>query len=202
MSRIMKLVLLSLVVAALLTFAFASTTFADSPKRGTCRGNCSGTSSTVYAQGAALTDQEEDWLTYMREEEKLARDVYLAFYDKYQSRIFKNIAASEQKHMDAIKTLLNRYAIEDPAVDNEQGEFTNPKLQDLYNQLIQQGSVSLNEALKTRILIEETDIDDLNAAIASTTHNDIKRIYSNLLQGSQNHLKAFTSNLATISVTK
>ena len=202
MSKISKLVLLSLALVAFVTLAFASTAFADSPIKETCRGNCNGTSSNVYAQGAALTDQEEDWLTYMREEEKLARDVYLAFYDKYQLRIFKNIATSEQKHMDAVKTLLNRYAIEDPAADNEQGEFTNPKRQDLYNQLIQQGSVSTNESLEAGILIEETDIDDLNAAIASTTHNDIKRVYSNLLQGSQNHLKAFTSNLATISVTK
>ncbi len=69
-----------------------------------------------------------------------------------------------------LKTLLVRYGIPDPAAGNAQGEFTNPDLQDLYDQLIQQGSVSKVEALKVGVFIEETDIDDLNAAIATTTH--------------------------------
>ena len=139
----------------------------------------SASSSTV----TALTDDEIQWLTYMREEEKLARDVYLSLYDEWNMRIFSNIAASEQKHTDAVKTLLVRYGIPDPAAGNAQGEFTNPDLQDLYDQLIQQGSVSKVEALKVGVFIEETDIDDLNAAIATTTHEDIRTVYNNLLQG-------------------
>ena len=152
--------------------------------------------SAASIQVTPLTDEEIQWLTYMREEEKLARDVYLALYDKWNMRIFSNIAASEQKHTDAVKTLLIRYGIPDPAAGKAQGEFTNPDLQDLYDQLIQQGSVSNVEALKVGVFIEETDIDDLNAAIATTTHNDIKTVYSNLLKGSLNHLDAFESQLA------
>jgi len=152
----------------------------------------SASSSTV----TALTDEEIQWLTYMREEEKLARDVYLSLYDEWNMRIFSNIAASEQKHTDAVKTLLVRYGIPDPAAGKAQGEFTNPDLQDLYDQLIQQGSVSKVEALRVGVFIEETDIDHLNAAIATTTHNDIKTVYSNLLKGSLNHLDAFESQLA------
>ena len=37
--------------------------------------------SVGYVQAAGLTDEEIDWLTYMREEEKLARDVYLYLYE-------------------------------------------------------------------------------------------------------------------------
>ena len=157
--------------------------------------------SVGYVQAAGLTDDEKDWLTYIREEEKLARDVYLFLCDKWDSRIFNNISGSEQTHMDAIKTLLIRYGIPDPAAGNGEGEFTNLDLQALYDKLIQQGSVSLVEALKVGVFIEETDIDDLDAGIASTTHKDIKTVYSNLRQGSLNHLKAFVSNLARHGVT-
>ena len=136
------------------------------------------------------------WLTYMREEEKVARDVYLSLNDRWNARIFKNIAASEQQHMDAIKNLLDTYSIPDPAAGKGLGEFTNPDLQKLYDDLIQQGSISKAEALRVGVVIEETDIDDLNEAIATTQHNDIRTVYGNLLQGSLNHLDAFESSLA------
>jgi hypothetical protein len=147
-------------------------------------------------QASALTEEEKYWLTYLREEEKVARDVYLYLDDLWDLRIFKNIAVSEQKHMDAIKTLLVRYGVPDPAAGNGQGVFTNSDLQKLYNELIMQGSVSRVEALKVGVFIEETDIADLNEGIATTNHKDIKTVYGNLLQGSLNHLDAFESNLA------
>jgi len=154
------------------------------------------TPSDSYVQAAPLTDEEIYWLTYMREEEKVARDVYLVLGEKWNLRIFTNIAASEQRHMDALKTLLDTYTVPDPAAGKEQGEFTNPALRKLYNDLIQQGSISRVEALSVGILVEETDISDLNEGIASTRQNDIKTVYRNLLQGSLNHLDAFESSLA------
>jgi hypothetical protein len=152
--------------------------------------------SVGFVQAVTLTDAEKSWLTYMREEEKLARDVYIFMYDKWGSQIFNNISGSEQTHMDAIKTLLDRYGIPDPAAGKGLGVFTNQDLQDLYNALIEDGRASLVEALKVGVVIEETDIGDLNAGIATTKRKDIKTVYSNLLQGSLNHLKAFVSNLA------
>jgi hypothetical protein len=152
--------------------------------------------SVGFVQAVDLTDTEKSWLTYMREEEKLARDVYMFMYDKWGSQIFSNISVSEQTHMDVIKTLLDRYGIPDPAAGKVLGVFTNQDLQDLYNVLIEDGSVSLVEALKVGVVIEETDIDDLNAGIASTKRKDIKTVYGNLLRGSLNHLKAFVYNLA------
>ena len=135
-------------------------------------------------------------LEYMREEEKLARDVYLTLYDVWGVRTFQNISRSEQSHMDAILTLLNRYAIADPAVGNGVGEFTNPELQALYDQLIATGSQSLADALKVGGAIEEIDILDLQRAVAETDKADIQRVYASLLSGSTNHLRAFVSTLA------
>jgi hypothetical protein len=152
--------------------------------------------SVSSAQTLALTGDETYWLNYMREEEKVARDVYLYLNKKWNLRIYKNIAASEQTHMDAIKNLLDKYSITDPAAGKGIGEFTDPDLQKLYDDLILQGSVSKVEALKVGVIIEETDIDDLNEGIATARHNDIKTVYINLLQGSLNHLDAFESSLA------
>jgi len=154
------------------------------------------TVSVSSAQTLALTGDETYWLTYMREEEKVARDVYLYLNKKWNLRIYKNIAASEQTHMDAIKNLLDKYGIPDPAAGKGIGEFTDPDLQNLYDDLIRQGSVSRVEALNVGVIIEETDIDDLNKGIATARHNDITTVYSNLLQGSLNHLDAFEINLA------
>ena len=125
------------------------------------------TVSVSSAQTLALTDDETYWMTYMREEEKVARDVYLYLNDTWNLRIYTNIAASEQTHMDAIKNLLDKYSIPDPAAGKGIGEFTDPDLQKLYDDLILQGSVSKVEALKVGVIIEETDIDDLNEAIAT-----------------------------------
>jgi len=158
--------------------------------------------SVGYVQAAVLTDEEIYWLTYMREEEKLARDVYIYLFDMYGSRIFGNISVSEQRHMDAMKTLLDRYGIPDPIGMNTnpvgqdvKGVFFNQDLQDLYTTLINGGSESLIQALRVGVFIEVTDIDDLQEGIASTTRGDIKKVYSNLLRGSYNHLDAFCSNL-------
>ena len=157
--------------------------------------------SAGYGQAAtSLTAEEKYWLTYLREEEKLARDVYITMYNLWGAQIFNNIQVSEQRHMDSIKNLLVKYGITDPAEGNDIGKFNNENLQELYNQLIKQGSVSMVEALKVGVSIEETDIDDLNSGIASTVRRDIKNVYTNLLQGSLNHLKAFVSNLATQGV--
>lgn len=142
-----------------------------------------------------LTDPEIKGLLYMREEEKLARDVYLTLYDAWGLPIFQNIARSEATHMAAVGALLDRYGLADPAAA-EMGVFTNPTLQQLYNQLTAEGRQSLAEALRVGATIEEIDILDLQTRLAQTENADIDLVYGNLLKGSSNHLRAFASTLA------
>ncbi len=144
-----------------------------------------------------LSSNEVADLLHMREEEKLARDVYLALYDKWGLRVFQNIARAEQTHMDAVGDLLKTYGIPDPVAKTKdaRGVFESPKLQDLYKQLVAQGSASEIEALKVGATIEDLDIKDLNEAISRTTHSDIQQVYENLKRGSENHMRAFMSNL-------
>ena len=48
--------------------------------------------SVDYVRAVGLTDEEIDSLAYIREEEKLARDVYLFLHDNWGSVIFEKIS--------------------------------------------------------------------------------------------------------------
>jgi hypothetical protein len=152
-------------------------------------------SETYLAPVVDLSVDEIADLLFMREEEKLARDVYLTLYDQWQMPVFQNIAESEQTHMDAILVLINQYGLQDPAAGKDVGVFTDPSLQTLYDQLIGAGSESLAGALIAGVTIEEVDILDLQGSLAQTTNADIVLVYQNLLAGSENHLRAFVSSL-------
>lgn len=149
----------------------------------------------LFAIGAqtAVAARAEDDVLYMREEEKLARDAYLALYDLWQVPVFSNIAQSEQQHMDAMLSLVEAFDLVDPV--QAPGLFTNPELQKLYDDLVARGSESLEEALLVGALIEEVDIVDLDKALSVTDDADSVRVYENLRAGSENHLRAFVSQL-------
>ncbi len=150
----------------------------------------------------ALSDSEVVSLQFMREEEKLARDVYLVLYETWEQTVFQNIAGSEQRHMDAMKLLLDKYELDDPVVSDSVGSFTNPLFVTLFDTLTTQGKTSLEAALKVGALIEEIDIRDLQVALDSTVDNqDIIYVYNNLMRGSRNHLRSFVKNLQNLGVT-
>jgi hypothetical protein len=139
----------------------------------------------------SISETEAAALQFMREEEKLAHDLYLALFDLWGTPIFNNIASSEATHTEAVRQLLEKYEIEDPAFDNTLGIFLNPDLQDLYDQLLDRGSQSLEEALLVGALLEEVDIQDLEDRIGQTNKTLIQQVYANLIAGSKNHLRAF-----------
>lgn len=142
----------------------------------------------------AATEQERnDMLAWMIEEEKVAHDVYTTLGEKFNLTTFTNIARSEAKHQDAVRTLLDRYNLADPTVGNAVGEFENPELQKLYDDLVAQGSTSVAAAAQVGITIEEADIADLKEAIANDQSADVERVLTNLLNGSYRHLDAFTA---------
>ncbi len=149
----------------------------------------------------SLDANEAEGLRYMREEEKLAHDVYLALYARWpRLSVFSNIAASEAQHTDAVLGQLQRDGLSDPAAGKAAGVFENTFLQALYNQLLVMGSASEVEALKVGCLIEETDIQDIRDKMALTDEAGILSTYQNLLCGSHNHLQSFNRVLANRGV--
>ena len=150
---------------------------------------------------AALSPEEIAGLKFMREEEKLAHDVYVALFNVWGAKVFSQIALSETTHTETILALLVKYGIADPAAGKAPGVFEDPALQSLYNTLVAMGQPSLIDALKVGALIEETDIHDINAKKAVTDEADILQVYSSLLCGSGSHLRAFNGQLLAQGVT-
>lgn len=143
----------------------------------------------------SLSEVEKTDLIYMREEEKLARDVYQTLYEKWGVQVFANIAQSEQTHTETVRDLLEKYDVTDPVTDDSVGVFQNEELHRLYDDLVGQGAVSEVEVFRVGALIEELDIKDLQEAIDRTDNTDIAFAYENLMRASRNHLRSFTKQL-------
>ncbi len=144
-----------------------------------------------------LNDGEIETLEYMREEEFLARDVYIKMYELYNIPVFNNISNSEFIHSTAMQALLEKYNLPDPGADHEIGIFENEEIQALYDALVEQGSASLQEAIIVGATIEDLDIADLIDHIENDVDNqDIGYALSQLLRGSRNHMRAFGAHLA------
>jgi len=127
----------------------------------------------------------------MREEEQLAHDVYAVSATLWSPPIFANITASEATHSAAVKALLDRYQLADPLAGLPNGSFKTPAFQSLYDALVAASRVSLIEALKVGVQIEELDIRDITAQKANIDNADILMVYDNLLRGSRNHLRSY-----------
>ena len=152
-----------------------------------------------------LTAAETETLLFVREEEKLARDVYLTLYQRWGNTTFQNIALrSEQTHMDAIKVLVDAAGLADPVVNDGVGVFSNAQIANLYTTLVERGNPSVVEALRVGGFIEEFDIKDLQEAIAEASQGSnqaaVLQVYNNLMAGSRNHLRAFVTALANQGV--
>jgi hypothetical protein len=159
------------------------------------QGNGRGPGPNVPATVVPLPESQAKVIQFMREEEKLARDVYQQLYEKWQISVFKNIAASEEQHFRATGSLLTRYNLSDPAESKSAGTYSDSGLTMLYQELMAKGLRSLKDALEVGVLIEETDIADLEKAIATTDRADIKRVFTNLMNASYSHKEAFETNL-------
>ncbi len=147
----------------------------------------------------SISQTEIDSIIWMREEEKLAKDVYTTLGKVWGLNIFTNISTAEQSHTDSVKTLIDRYGLIDPITDETIGVFQNETFSKLYQELVKQGSISLVEALKVGALIEELDTQALPER--TTTTPDINLVFQNLERGSRNHLRAFTRQLRQLGET-
>ena len=153
---------------------------------------------SLLAQTTAnLSEDETKGILLMLEEEKLARDVYLALDEKWNSTVFSHISNAEQRHYDKMNALAKQFNLTIPAsvANDEKGKFLNKKLQQAYDEMVEIGKVSLENALRIGANVEELDIQDLTEAIAQTENEKIIKVYVQLKQASEKHLRSFIKNL-------
>ncbi|MFJ9539724.1 DUF2202 domain-containing protein [Streptomyces sp. NPDC101225] len=152
-------------------------------------GGCTG--SGAPAPQGTLTAAQKTTLARMAEEEKLAHDLYTAFADRYDVRIFERIASAETSRLTAVRSLLDRYDVTDPTAGKATGAFTDPAVRATYDRYLKQGDGSLNAALNTGRAVEADDIAALHHALTGLTAPDARQIYGNLLAASERHQEAF-----------
>ena len=146
-----------------------------------------------------LSDTDIEALLFMLEEEKLARDTYEFLDSEWGLIQFANIKISEQSHMDAIITLLERSKT--PYTILPYGEFDDDHLQGYYNQFVENGQLSQGNALQIGATIEDLDIVDLQEFIDHAESPSVIKVFESLKCGSGNHLRSFVSSIELLGDT-
>ncbi|MDX1925569.1 MAG: DUF2202 domain-containing protein [Pirellulaceae bacterium] len=150
--------------------------------------------------GGTLTPAQVGQLVRMREEEKLAHDVYVTLAQSSGLQIFNNIANAESQHMRAVEQLASRYSSV-AAVNLPVGSFSDPQFQALYNSLVVAGSKSPIAAATVGAKIEEMDIKDLQTLLSQNPPQDVSKVLEHLQRASGQHLRAFTMELKRLGGT-
>lgn len=181
-------------VGGLLALGMGATAFAANPSSGPGWGGNATVTPTLTASTPSMSDAVKADLVFSRDEERMARDLYAAIADLYDGALpFAHITTSEQRHFDAVGVLLDRYGLADPAEGKAPGVYANSDIQAMYDSWLARAKTSLTEAYQVGIELEQRDIADLEDAAANALPADVARVLGNLLDGSQRHLKSFTS---------
>jgi hypothetical protein len=155
--------------------------------------SASSTTAPPATAGSAIASA----LTFSREEERMARDLYAALADTYDGALpFSMITNSEDRHFDAVGALLERYDVADPAAGKAAGSYADPAIQTLYNSWLAKGKTSLNAAYQVGVEVEQRDIADLDKSIAADLPADVDTVFGQLARGSQHHLTAYQRAVA------
>ncbi|MDD2425522.1 MAG: DUF2202 domain-containing protein [Bacteroidales bacterium] len=142
----------------------------------------------VFDSTAQLNSDEIEFLYAVREDEKVARDLYNAFFEKFKLKAFENISKAEENHIRAVQLLMDYYEIEYPEM-GEYGKFADPARQQLYDSLLIKGETAL-EAFKVMAQIEEHNIVSYLEVLEDVDNGNIKILIENLEKASENHFKA------------
>lgn len=186
-------------------------------------GACPGNGVAAQPSSAGPDAVEAAHLTFMREEEKLARDVYLTLADMYPGQeAFDNIATmSEQTHTDTLRDKLADFNLPDPNpgtnnVPGSVGVFLGEEwgwyFSEKFDYLVDMASKSELDALYVGALIEELDMKDIAVCpqvmmdagyptpcgLGYTDERIIINTYRSLIDGSENHLRAFVKQIETV----
>ncbi len=170
---------------------------------------------TEGTETSGLSEELINTLSYMGNEERLAYDIYNAFYKEYNTTVFNNIATNgEYQHITLVQELIQKYKLDDnvdftnvdldplgyinTAIEDMQaGTYDISDIQELYDSLIEQGSSEI-EALKVGCIVEVVDINDLDRDIIlaeSENATDIVAVFNTLRNGSYNHYWSFDAAL-------
>ena len=150
---------------------------------------CAGTSPAAESQDSSKTGfgaegalsagdfEIEGMLKYAIQDEYLARQEYEMIMDAYgQQRPFSNIIQAEETHIALLKEIYQTYGYEIPE-DNAAAYAVLPD--------------SIDEAIVLGVTAEENNIAMYNLFLEQELPDDIKAVFVELRDASENHLAAF-----------
>lgn len=143
----------------------------------------------VLTVTASLSADEIEFLFALREDEKMARDLYTVFAAKYSTAPqIDRIAAAENSHIAYVEAVLDYYEISYPAM-TAAGLFEDAKRQAIYNELADK-SGTLLEVYATMAAVEEESVSAYKSVQSEITNENIALVITNMIKASSNHLKA------------
>lgn len=146
-----------------------------------------------FPMAPSLLATEREGLLWMREDERLARDVYVALARRWGTGPFAAMAGAKETHIEAVRLLIDRYGVGDPEPATMAGRYADPAIGLLHQELVTTGSASFVDGLKVGARIEERTIVDLLAR--ASAHPDFAMVYAELERASRNHLRALVHQI-------
>lgn len=138
----------------------------------------------------SLSADEIEFQFALREDEKMARDLYTVFAAKYSTAPqIDRIAAAENSHIACVEAVLDYYEISYPAMTAAAGLFEDAKRQAIYNELADK-SGTLLEVYATMAAVEEESVSAYKSVQSEITNENIALVITNMIKASSNHLKA------------
>jgi len=143
-----------------------------------------------------LTFKEETGIKSIKQAEKLLVDFHDVMSEKWSNPSFLQLYKSEKTHYNAASLLLNKYELTDPVQGLTSGEFSRPEMTKYYHDLVNQGSLSLDETYRMTGEIHETNITIIKNQLTNITNNtDTRLFYKNLLAAKKNHFRIVVQSL-------
>jgi hypothetical protein len=153
------------------------------------------------APATSLSDDDRRTLLHVSEQEKLARDLYVTLSETWRLDVFHTTSGSEDIHADALRTLLGRYKLPDPALGLGRGEFSRSDLAERYDDLIARARFSPVEALKAAASVEELEIDDMSTRLARVQATEIQNVLESVVSSDKHHLRSLVVALRKLGHT-
>lgn len=153
----------------------------------------------AFDSTADLTADEIEFIFAVREDEKVARDLYFSFFQKFGLKPFENIGKAEDNHIKATEKLFDYYEIDYPAL-SANGKFEDAIRQKLYDSLLLKGTPEL-EAFKVMAFLEESNIVEYGEVLKTIVNPNIKIVIENLAKASANHFKAAIRQITALGGT-
>ncbi len=125
--------------------------------------------------------------------EKVADDAYALFYQATKEQRFKTVLDQENAHEGKLALVLAVNGITNPIAQLKPGQFPDPGLRTLYQQLTAQGSTSKKAALASAVKLEKNDVSDINAILAMKPPTFVANILKELRAASLQHAKIFSN---------